>query len=143
MSGLHGPWLSARDRRRSGPSERRAERRRGRDPALAADGGHRELVQQDPRGRGRALPLPDRCPRARPVAGGTADPAVRQPRAACRRPLPRPQRKHPHLQDDLRGRRSEPDPAPPRDGLRVDAGGARALHDQQALPDLQRVSAQA
>ena len=52
----------------SRPAERRALRRRGRDPALAPDGRHRELVREDPRRGRRALRLPDRCPRARPDA---------------------------------------------------------------------------
>ena len=123
--------------------ERRAVGRRGRDPAVAPDGGHRELVQQDPRRRGRALRVPDRCPRARPLRRGAADPAVRQQEPAGRREVSGSQRERPHLQDDLRGDHPEPDPTPPGDGLGGDARRLRALHDEQAVPDLQRHAAQA
>ena len=68
LSGLHRARLAPRDRRRPRAAERRAVGRRGRDPSLAADGGDGELVLEDPRrGRG-ASRLPDRCPRARPLA---------------------------------------------------------------------------
>ena len=110
---------------------------------VAPHGRHGELVRQDPRRRGRALPLPHRRPGARPVRRGAPDPPVREPGPARRREVSGAQRQHPHLQDDLRGRRPEPDPALPGDGLRGDAGRARALHDEQALPDLQRHAPQA
>ena len=94
-------------------------------------------------GRGRALRLPDGRAGPRPERGGPPDPPVRQRRRTRRRALPGSQRQRPHLQDDVRGRDPEPHAAPPRDRLRRDAGGDRAVHDQRAVPDLRRDATQA
>ena len=115
----------------------------GRDPAVAPDGDQRHLVRKDPRrGRG-ALRLPHRCSGARPVGRGAPDPRLRERRRAHPGPLPGPQRERPHLSDDVRGDRAEPPATPPRDGLGGDACRDRALHDEQAVPVMQRDAAEA
>ena len=118
LPGVHRPRQPPGDRPGPRPAEQGSLDPRGRRPALAPDGDHRFVVQQDHRVGGRALRVPAPTSRSASCRRRRVRSCCTATRASASRSCTGPARAPAHVQHDVRGGRAEPRAPLPRDRAR-------------------------